>query len=93
MGQSFEVGILRPEGSFMGKGDGVDERVSEGEPVFDKEIGGGCGDSGVNGYDLGRHHAADDTICLIRASLCQNDFADFGEDDAGDEKLGEVWEL
>ena len=92
MGESVEIGVLRPECGVVGEGDGVDEGIGEGEFVFDEKICGGNGDVFVDGNDNAGAHGAGDLLGFLRRTLVQCDFSDFGDHDGGDDEDREFLE-
>jgi hypothetical protein len=87
VGEALEIVVLGPEGGVVGEGDGVDEGIGEREFVFDKEIGGGNGDFLVDvDQDAGKHGAGD-FLGFFGRALLEGDFADFGDDDCGNDQL------
>lgn len=92
MGEAFEVVVLGPEGGFVGEGDGVDDGIGEGEFVFDEEVGGGNGDVLVDVDRDAGEHGAGDFIGFCGRALAESHLADFGDDDGGNDQVGQFEE-
>ena len=92
MWEAFEIGVLGPQGGLVGEGDGVDQGISEREFVFDEEICCGDGDGLVDGNDNAGAHGLGDFVGLFQAALLQGNLADFGNDNAGNEEIGQFAE-
>lgn len=92
VGESLEIDILRPEDGFVGEGDGVDEGIGEGEFVLDEEVCGGNGDVFVDVHQDAGEHGAGDFLGFFARALFKSHFADFGDNDGGNNQVGQLEE-
>ena len=92
VGEAFKIVVLGPESGVVSEGDGVDEGIGEGQLVFDEQIGSGDGDGLVDGDDDARAHGLGYFVSFRHGALLEGDFADFREDDAGDDESGQLEE-
>lgn len=92
VGQTFEVVVLGPDRGFVGEGGGVDDGIGERELVLDEEVGCVGGNAWVQGDNDSRKHGVGDRLGLLLRSLLEDDLADFGDDDCGDDQVGQLAE-
>jgi len=92
VGESIEIDVLRPEGGFVGEGDGVNEGIGEGEFVPDEEVCGGNGDIFVDVHQDAGKHGAGDFLGFFGRTLFESHFADFGDNDGGYDQVGQLEE-
>lgn len=92
VGESIEIDVLRPEGGFVGEGDGVDEGIGEGEFVPDEEVCGGNGDVFVDVHQDAGEHGAGDFLGFFGRALFESHFADFRDNDGGHDQVGQLEE-